>query len=357
MQPAAFAPPVKQEAVALTPHGNLGAGDKGGATPSLMRSSGSLILGLDEGTPLSVLPPVNPVSRTPSLSQLGSLAPQPQASGPQAQPRASQSVKLPLEVGTRVHCKWLSNDSEYHMVRIIERRMVPVDPDPNLHEYYVHYAGYNRRMDEWVALEQLDLSSVQATEMEEEVGGGGRKKKKVIVEDHDSDSDHGDFDVTALRDHEEFTKVKNIEKIELGPHVMDTWYFSPFPPEFKDCRMLYVCEYSLHFFKRRTQLLRHLQHCHVKHPPGEEIYRNGNVCMFEVDGRKEKLWSQNLCYLAKLFLDHKTLWYDTDLFLFYVLCEIDERGCHVVGYFSKEKCSEEVRRLEGLEHPIPDVAT
>ena len=30
-----------------------------------------------------------------------------------------------------------------------------------------------------------------------------------------------------------------------------------------------------------------------------------------------------------------------DLFLFYVLCEVDERGYHIVGYFSKEKCSEE----------------
>jgi histone acetyltransferase MYST1 len=52
-------------------------------------------------------------------------------------------------------------------------------------------------------------------------------------------------------------------------------------------------------------------------------------------------YCQNLCYLAKLFLDHKTLYYDVDLFLFYVLCECDERGAHIVGYFSKEKHSEE----------------
>lgn len=39
--------------------------------------------------------------------------------------------------------------------------------------------------------------------------------------------------------------------------------------------------------------------------------------------------------MAKLFLDHKTLYYDVDLFLFYILCECDERGCHMVGYFSK----------------------
>lgn len=55
----------------------------------------------------------------------------------------------------------------------------------------------------------------------------------------------------------------------------------------------------------------------------------------QVDGKKNKVYCQNLCYLAKLFLDHKTLYYDVDLFLFYILCECDERGCHMVGYFSK----------------------
>jgi hypothetical protein len=50
-----------------------------------------------------------------------------------------------------------------------------------------------------------------------------------------------------------------------------------------------------------------------------------------VDGRKEKQYCQNLCYLAKLFLDHKTLYYDVDLFLFYVLCETDSRGAHIVS--------------------------
>lgn len=55
----------------------------------------------------------------------------------------------------------------------------------------------------------------------------------------------------------------------------------------------------------------------------------------QVDGKKNKVYGQNLCYLAKLFLDHKTLYYDVDLFLFYILCECDDRGCHMVGYFSK----------------------
>lgn len=60
-----------------------------------------------------------------------------------------------------------------------------------------------------------------------------------------------------------------------------------------------------------------------------------------MDGRKEGIYCQNLCYLSKMFLDHKTLYYDVDLFLFYIMCELDDRGAHIVGYFSKEKHSEE----------------
>lgn len=57
--------------------------------------------------------------------------------------------------------------------------------------------------------------------------------------------------------------------------------------------------------------------------------------MFEVDGNEYKIYSQNLCLLAKLFLDHKTLYYDVEPFLFYVLTTNDASGCHFVGYFSK----------------------
>jgi len=52
-----------------------------------------------------------------------------------------------------------------------------------------------------------------------------------------------------------------------------------------------------------------------------------------------QLYCQNLCLLAKLFLDHKTLYYDVEPFLFYVMTESDEHGAHIVGYFSKEKYS------------------
>ena len=38
---------------------------------------------------------------------------------------------------------------------------------------------------------------------------------------------------------------------------------------------------------------------------------------------------------------HKTLYYDVEPFLFYVLTEKSDKGYHVVGYFSKEKYTQE----------------
>lgn len=42
------------------------------------------------------------------------------------------------------------------------------------------------------------------------------------------------MDEAALREHEEVTKVKNVNFIELGRYRMATWYFSPLPKEYWD---------------------------------------------------------------------------------------------------------------------------
>lgn len=86
---------------------------------------------------------------------------------------------------------------------------------------------------------------------------------------------------------------------------------------------------------------RHRTKCTLIHPPGNEIYRHEKISFFEIDGRKNKTYAHNICLLAKLFLDHKTLDYDTDPFMFYVLTEFDAQGFHIVGYFSKYKESYE----------------
>lgn len=170
------------------------------------------------------------------------------------------------------------------------------------------------------------------------------------------------IDQTLEREHHERTKVKNIGVVEMGKYEMDAWYYSPFPEAYANQDKLYMCEFCLKYMKKKKTLLRHRAKCGWTHPPGDEIYRSPPppadnpsyvggpvfsppVSMFEVDGKQNKIYCQNLCLLSKLFLDHKTLYYDVDPFLFYILTEQDAAGHHVVGYFSKEKASQEEYNL------------
>uniref|UniRef100_A0A672Q0Q0 Histone acetyltransferase n=1 Tax=Sinocyclocheilus grahami TaxID=75366 RepID=A0A672Q0Q0_SINGR len=147
-------------------------------------------------------------------------------------------------------------------------------------------------------------------------------------------------DLEKLRLQGQITEGSNmIKTILFGRYELDTWYHSPYPEEYARLGRLYICEFCLKYMKSQTILRRHMAKCVWKHPPGDEVYRKGAISVFEVDGKKNKIYCQNLCLLAKLFLDHKTLYYDVEPFLFYVMTEADNTGCHLVGYFSKEKNS------------------
>ncbi|KAI5256748.1 hypothetical protein E4T42_01406 [Aureobasidium subglaciale] len=139
------------------------------------------------------------------------------------------------------------------------------------------------------------------------------------------------------------TKIKYIH---FGGWEIETLHAAPYPEEYNRNPILCICEFCLKYMSSSYVAFRHKLKCPHKHPPGDEIYRDdiidadGNkksISFFEVDGRRSPLYCQNLCLLAKLFLGSKTLYYDVEPFLFYVMTENDEFGCHFVGYFSKEK--------------------
>jgi len=52
---------------------------------------------------------------------------------------------------------------------------------------------------------------------------------------------------------------------------------------------LYMCEFTLNFYKTKGEIDRHYKRNTVRHPPGDEIYRNNNISVFEVDGEKAKV--------------------------------------------------------------------
>lgn len=172
--------------------------------------------------------------------------------------------------------------------------------------------------------------------------------KTLIKEEEKQDQMSREEEIEKLRTGGSMTqnpievhRVRNLDRLQMGKYEMEPWYFSPYPASFSDAEMVYIDEFCLSYFDNQRAFERHRSKCTLVHPPGNEIYRDDYISFFEVDGRRQRTWCRNLCLLSKLFLDHKTLYYDVDPFLFYCMCTRDETGCHLVGYFSKEKDSAE----------------
>uniref|UniRef100_A0A182JW27 Histone acetyltransferase n=1 Tax=Anopheles christyi TaxID=43041 RepID=A0A182JW27_9DIPT len=299
-------------------------------------------------------------------------------------------------------------DGSWHVAHLIQSRQNPSDPKQL--EYYIHYEGLNRRLDQWVTRDRISNESMPGgsptgvgdrttstviptnapgdavTAKKSPLGSNtanakdrfsglkpGSKEAGSLVTggtDHigssldGTDTDrkitrnqkrrhdeinhvqktYADMDPTTAaleKEHEAITKVKYIDKLRIGKYEIDTWYFSPYPEEYGKVGTMYVCEYCLRYMRLAKTLKEHKAVCTRRQPPGNEIYRKGTLSIFEIDGKDHRFYCQTLCLMAKLFLDHKTLYYDVDPFYFYVLCEIDREGQHIVGYFSKEKESPE----------------
>ncbi|CAG0901086.1 unnamed protein product [Cyprideis torosa] len=212
-------------------------------------------------------------------------------------------------------------------------------------EYLVHYEDTDRRLDEFVsedrvmaAEDQVRAPSTEAAVSTEGTarrlrrrGEGVETPKKTPLKEEQA----------LEEEYDNLTKVKYIEKVALGNWVMDAWYYSPYPDQFGKTRTLYICEYCLKYMCNERSHRYHMSQCSIKKPRGREIYCHGAISVFEVDGKEDKLYCQCLCLLGKLFLKHKAVSYDVSEFLFYVATFYDGSACHIVGYFSKEKMSEE----------------
>ena len=66
---------------------------------------------------------------------------------------------------------------------------------------------------------------------------------------------------------------------------MEAWYHSDFPQEYH-CRVLYICPFCLMFYTKKHELEAHSECCTVRCPPGDEIYRDDKVSMFEFDAKQ-----------------------------------------------------------------------
>ncbi|KAG7090604.1 hypothetical protein E1B28_009706 [Marasmius oreades] len=171
--------------------------------------------------------------------------------------------------------------------------------------------------------------------------------------------------------------VRNFDKVHFGEWLIRTWYFSPYPltenedpepvstssssvariPGVSRARaedlfagglhkshgqhrsVLWVCDMCFKYMTDGLSWESHKKVCTFTRPPGRKVYQRGAHIIWEVDGAKAKLYCQNLSLFGKLFIDIKTLYFDLDNFMFYILTDAARQKDHMMGYFCKEKQS------------------
>jgi histone acetyltransferase HTATIP len=229
--------------------------------------------------------------------------------------------------------------------------------------------------------------------MQQETGGVSTAGATIIVSDEPPKRQPVQQDIATKRQRKDssfFFRPKNVSRVLMGRYDVDAWYFSPYhcarpgvrgymetcspvlvsdlgaestlelrhEPEPSLHRgapsltpsgrstatapfVLHLCPCCLEPFSCNNSVIRHLQYVCLRHPPGVEVYRDPDhdIILFELDGKAEPEFANNLALLSKLFLEHKALDCDMTPFLFYVLCQVTQFGCEVLGYFSKEKIS------------------
>ncbi|XP_066905990.1 histone acetyltransferase KAT8 [Halyomorpha halys] len=251
----------------------------------------------------------------------------------------SEEERDSIQIGHHYMVK--RKDNVWVKAEVIQRRF---NKQGKFTEYYVHYDSLNRRLDEWVPSDRIIHHNNESSDESESFEGGRSSESseessqlspfKALPSEETGVARSAD---DVEKEHAELTKVKYINTIQFGVHEIDTWYFSPYPGEYGQQEKLFICEYCLKYMRLEKTYRYHMGDCIWRAPPGLEIYRKGTLSVHEVDPALNRLYCQNLCLLAKLFIDHKTIFFDVDQFLFYILCEVDKHGAHIRGYFSKEK--------------------
>jgi histone acetyltransferase MYST1 len=107
------------------------------------------------------------------------------AKGPESTDNTdSDSVEeMPLDIGN--HYLVRRADKKWHPAEIIQARFNETE---SIYEYYVHYEGLNRRLDEWVHKDRIMNSKFNLTDKEQvnvsdtiNEDQSGRKVRKIIT--------------------------------------------------------------------------------------------------------------------------------------------------------------------------------
>ncbi|KAL9625575.1 MAG: hypothetical protein Q9160_000288 [Pyrenula sp. 1 TL-2023] len=158
---------------------------------------------------------------------------------------------------------------------------------------------------------------------------------------------------------------RNINEVVLGDLLFQTWYYSPYPDSIVVASesapyaavtnsqgtsaingyhtstipvisRLFICPHCFIYTPHINHYFAHLRRtCPILKPPanddpevlaqpgappsGTKVYEYDGYAVWEVDGEIEKLYCQNLSLFGKLFLEQKSVFFDTGAFMYYIL--------------------------------------
>ncbi|KAF9007906.1 acyl-CoA N-acyltransferase [Cyathus striatus] len=300
---------------------------------------------------------------------------------------ATHVIPIPTDIRAYIVTR---KDGQERPAHILDRRA---------NEVYVHYIGLDKRLDEWISESDCRPASRQDS-LEPHVAASGaegtvnRKRKRGLTPTGHSPTPSTPYDLEGLHEdvvvmteedydiqhHKQITAKRNFDWVHFGEWKIKTWYFSPYPlieteidepgaanaPKIPgvarvtarshgrtsdllagglgrhgagEKAMLWVCDFCFKYMAEPMSYEVHKKHCDLTHPPGKKVYQRGAHIIWEVDGAAHKLYCQNLALFGKLFIDVKTLFFDCDNFLFYILTDATSTADHMIGFFSKEKVS------------------
>ena len=140
-------------------------------------------------------------------------------------------------------------------------------------------------MDRWVKENMIHVDVQLVDDLLEDFNRRQEEKKKVKEASKLNHDEHSGMTEDELRHFMKVTRLKTIEFIQFGETTMEAWYHSDFPQEYH-CRVLYICPFTLQFFKHKAELESHSERCDVRCPPGDEIYRDETLSVFEFDAKQ-----------------------------------------------------------------------
>ncbi|GFY67816.1 hypothetical protein TNIN_90131 [Trichonephila inaurata madagascariensis] len=171
--------------------------------------------------------------------------------------KPSENGEPPLKIGE--HYLVRRSDDAWHPAEIIQVRSS--EQDCGKYEYYVHYDGCNRRLDEWVESDRFDYSYSSKDSIKNNHNAAHRdqpdrkitrNQKRKHDEINHVQKTYAEMDPTTAaleKEHEAITKVKYIDRIQFGKFEIDAWYFSPYPDEYGKQQKLWICEYCLKYMR------------------------------------------------------------------------------------------------------------